>query len=295
MFAKTKKIIKIIAGAAVMGFALELFLVPSQIAAGGVGGLATVVYHLTGLPVSLLIFLINIPIFIIGAMNFKMKFLYVSLIGTISLSASSAVFAFLPPITNDIVLAAVFGGAVFGFGLGMVILAGGTTGGTDILALVLRRRLPRFSVGQFFLLIDGLVIALAGLAFRRWDTILYSALTLLISTFVVDTMLDGVDFAKLVYIISDKHKAISEEIYKQVSRGVTGLSAVSYYTGAEKRVLLCVTRKYELPRLKAVIHKVDPNAFLIVSDAKEVHGRGFNETNLHQPKQNDGNTKEASL
>lgn len=295
MFAKTKKIIKIIVGAAVMGFALELFLVPSQIAAGGVGGLATVVYHLTGLPVSLLIFLINIPIFIIGAMNFKMKFLYVSLIGTISLSASSAVFAFLPPITNDIVLAAVFGGAVFGFGLGMVILAGGTTGGTDILALVLRRRLPRFSVGQFFLLIDGLVIALAGLAFRRWDTILYSALTLLISTFVVDTMLDGVDFAKLVYIISDKHKAISEEIYKQVSRGVTGLSAVSYYTGAEKRVLLCVTRKYELPRLKAVIHKVDPNAFLIVSDAKEVHGRGFNETNLHQPKQNDGNTKEASL
>ena len=295
MFAKTKKIIKIIAGAAVMGFALELFLVPSQIAAGGVGGLATVVYHLTGLPVSLLIFLINIPIFIIGAMNFKMKFLYVSLIGTISLSASSAVFAFLPPITNDIVLAAVFGGAVFGFGLGMVILAGGTTGGTDILALVLRHRLPRFSVGQFFLLIDGLVIALAGLAFRRWDTILYSALTLLISTFVVDTMLDGVDFAKLVYIISDKHKAISEEIYKQVSRGVTGLSAVSYYTGAEKRVLLCVTRKYELPRLKAVIHKVDPNAFLIVSDAKEVHGRGFNETNLHQPKQNDGNTKEASL
>lgn len=295
MFAKTKKILKIIAGAAVMGFALELFLVPSQIAAGGVGGLATVVYHLTGLPVSLLIFLINIPIFIIGAMNFKMKFLYVSLIGTISLSASSAVFAFLPPITNDIVLAAVFGGAVFGFGLGMVILAGGTTGGTDILALVLRRRLPRFSVGQFFLLIDGLVIALAGLAFRRWDTILYSALTLLISTFVVDTMLDGVDFAKLVYIISDKHKAISEEIYKQVSRGVTGLSAVSYYTGAEKRVLLCVTRKYELPRLKAVIHKVDPNAFLIVSDAKEVHGRGFNETNLHQPKQNDGNTKEASL
>ncbi len=276
MFAKFKKYFTIILGAAIAGFGLEFFLVPAHVAAGGVGGLATIIYYLTGIPVSLLILLINIPIFIWGAKNFNLKFILVALLGSVTYSASSAVFSVLRPITDDIILSSVFGGAVLGIGVGLVISAGGSTGGTDIVALILKMRIPHFSVGNLFLIIDSIIIILAGLVFKSWDTILYSALTLVISTYMMDTIIEGVDYAKLVYIISDKHLEISNEISSKLYRGTTVLHGCSYYTMKEKNIILCVIRKIELANLKSLINSIDPEAFIIVSDAKEVHGHGFN-------------------
>lgn len=275
-----KNVASIIIGGAIMGFALIFFLVPSEIAAGGVSGVSTVLHHLFGLPVGIMVLVLNIPIFILGFINFDSKFLITSIIGTLSLSLSTQlfelpVFAQFLPVSNDMFLCSVLGGASYGFGLGLALRAGGTTGGTDILSLVLKKWFPKFSVGQFIIIIDGVIVALAGLAFGRLDTVLYSAVMLFVSSYLADTMLEGVDFAKMVFVISENQKDISKRIAEELRRGSTALSGFSMYSGKTRNVLMCVLRKYQLPRLKELVSEIDCSAFVIVTDVKEVIGHGF--------------------
>lgn len=275
MYEEIKKGFFTVTGAISMGAFLELFLVPLHIVAGGVGGIATLVNHLTGLSVGVLIFLINVPIFILGTFRFDKKFLFYSLLGTLSLSLGTQFFSSFPSVTDDPLLASIFGGAGIGLSLGMVISFNGTTGGTDILALVMKQWYPRFSVGQFFLFIDGAVILAAGVVFGEWESVLYSSLALFACSKVLDTILAGVDYGQMVYIMSDFTPQISQEIYQEMHRGVTGLQSISLYHGKEKIVLLCVIRKVELPKLKKLVHSIDEEAFVIVSDAREILGKGF--------------------
>lgn len=277
---KIKNIIMIILGGAVMGFALEFLLVPAKIAAGGVSGVATILYYLFRLPVGVMVFVINIPIFMIGMKEFSWRFLLTSIIGTAAMSGAAQFFELdffqkLLPLSEDIFLCSVLGGAIYGAGLGITIRAGGTTGGTDIVSLVLKKKFPNFSVGQLIIFIDGAVIAAAGIAFKSMETILYSAVLLFVSSYVLDTMLAGVDFAKIVYIISEKNADISKAISERISRGSTALNGHSYYSGMSRDVLMCVMRKYQVPPLKQLVTEIDPTAFVIVTDAKEVIGEGF--------------------
>ena len=277
---KLKNILLILLGGAIMGFGLEFFLVPAKIAAGGVSGIATVLYHLFNLPVGIMVFVINIPIFILGLMEFNWRFLLTSIIGTAALSFSAQIFeadffqSFLP-LSQDIFLCSVLGGAIYGAGLGLVILAGGTTGGTDIVSLVLKKKFPNLSVGQLIIAIDGFIISVAGIAFKSIETLLYSAVLLFVSSYVLDTILAGVDFAKIAYIISEKNDEISKAISEKIRRGSTSLNAHSYYSGKSRDVLMCVMRKYQVPPLKELVTEIDPSAFVIVTDAKEVIGEGF--------------------
>ena len=176
---------------------------------------------------------------------------------------------------SDTLLVSVAGGAILGFGIAVVLRTGGTTGGTDIIVLLLRKFLPTLSVGQLFLTIDGVIIVIAGAVFKSPETILYSAAALFVSSRVTDAVLEGVNFAKLIYIVSEKPKEITEQIYSGIDRGVTGLNSVSMYTGKNGVTLLCVIRRYQLPKLKKLIYETDPSAFVIVSDAREVTGNGF--------------------
>lgn len=282
---RAQNTLSIIVGGFIMGFALIFFLVPSEIAAGGVSGVATVLYHLFNLPVGAMVLVLNIPIFILGFVNFDARFLAASIIGTLSLSISTQFFesklfqAFLP-VSNDMFLCSVLGGVLYGFGLGLALRAGGTTGGTDILSLVLKKWFPRFSVGQFIIVIDGIIITAAGLAFGRLDTILYSAVMLFVSSYLADMMIAGVDFAKMVYVISEKDRDISRKIAEELNRGSTALSGFSMYSGKTRNVLMCVMRKYQLPKLKEIVLETDEDAFVIVSDVKEVIGFGFKRNRL---------------
>lgn len=275
MCKKIEKVCFVILGGGIMGIALDLFLIPCDLAAGGVGGISTVLSHVSGIGTGIWILIINIPIFGLGLLHFDKEFLFYSLLGTLSLSVSTQLFSFLTPITYDMLPAAVFGGALMGMGLSLALKRGGTTGGTDILALILKKKFPHLSVGQFFLLIDGAVIIIAGIVFRRGEVFLYSAAALYITGKVVDAVLEGIDFAKAVYIISDQPDMISNIIYTDMQRGITGFLAKSKYTGKEQQVLMCVIRKYELERLKKAVYRVDSKAFVIISDVKEVLGNGF--------------------
>lgn len=262
-------------GAVLMGVALSVFMVPFKIAPGGVSGLATVLHYLTGLRVSVLIPLINIPIFIIGIIRLERDFLVKSVFGTVVLSIATETAAILPPPTSDPLISAVFGGAVMGIGISAVLSRGGTTGGTDILVLVIRRSFSEVSVGRLYLLIDGAVIAMAGLAFSSGEVIFYSAVSLVVSTYMTDAALEGLNLARLVYIISDSNREICDRIYAELKRGVTGLNSVSMYSGRSGRILMCVIRKGQLPKLKKIIQDIDKDAFVIICDAKEVMGSGF--------------------
>ena len=262
-------------GAVLMGVALSVFMVPFKIAPGGASGLATVLHYLTGLRVSVLIPLINIPIFIIGIIRLERDFLVKSVFGTVVLSIATETAAILPPPTSDPLISAVFGGAVMGIGISAVLSRGGTTGGTDILVLVIRRSFSEVSVGRLYLLIDGAVIAMAGLAFSSGEVIFYSAVSLVVSTYMTDAALEGLNLARLVYIISDSNREICDRIYAELKRGVTGLNSVSMYSGRSGRILMCVIRKGQLSKLKKKIQHIDKDAFVIICDAKEVMGSGF--------------------
>lgn len=262
-------------GTVLMGVALSVFMVPFKIAPGGASGLATVLHYLTGLRVSVLIPLINIPIFIIGIIRLERDFLVKSVFGTVVLSIATETAAILPPPTSDPLISAVFGGAVMGIGISAVLSRGGTTGGTDILVLVIRRSFSEVSVGRLYLLIDGAVIAMAGLAFSSGEVIFYSAVSLVVSTYMTDAALEGLNLARLVYIISDSNREICDRIYAELKRGVTGLNSVSMYSGRSGRILMCVIRKGQLSKLKKIIQDIDKDAFVIICDAKEVMGSGF--------------------
>ena len=265
----------IAAGAVLMGVALSVFMVPFKIAPGGVSGLATVLHYLAGLRVSVLIPLINIPIFIIGIIRLERDFLVKSVFGTVVLSIATETAAILPPPTSDPLISAVFGGAVMGIGISAVLSRGGTTGGTDILVLVIRRSFSEVSVGRLYLLIDGAVIAMAGIAFSSGEVIFYSAVSLVVSTYMTDAALEGLNLARLVYIISDSNREICDRIYAELKRGVTGLNSVSMYSGRSGRILMCVIRKGQLSKLKKKIQDIDKYACVIICDAKEVMGSGY--------------------
>ncbi len=274
-FKNMDELLQITLGTALIGCALSTFLVPFKLAPGGVSGVASVLYYLTGIRVSTLIMLINVPIFILGFVHFNGKFLLRSIYGTIAVSVSVELFSSFVAPAADIFSACVFGGIILGTGLALVLKSGATTGGTDILVMISRKFFPNLSVGNLFMIIDGVIILVAGATLGGWEIVLYSAAALFISTHITDGILEGASFARMVYIMSGHSDTITERIYKEMDRGVTGLTSVSMYTGKDRKILLCVIKKYELPHLKKLIYDTDPNAFVVISEAKEVMGNGF--------------------
>jgi len=274
---KIIKYLAIILGSAVMGMGLGLFLIPSKIAPGGISGLSTVLHYLTGFPTGLIMLVINIPIFILGARSFSKKYIFISFLGMLMLSVFIEVFSAFEPITKDVILASVFGGAFSGIGIGLVFRYGATTGGTDIIVMLLKKRFKNMSTGKFVVLVDAIIVIFAGVVFRKWETVLYSTLAMIVSSYMIDTIVEGIDYAKAVFVISDKSDSIAENISNQLFRGTTCLTGFSPYTGNNKNVLLCVVRRYEIAKLKKIIYEADETAFVVISEAKEVLGKGFDD------------------
>ncbi len=275
MRAKIKGFLMVVLGTVLMAVSLNVFLIPNDLAPGGVSGLSVVINHLLGVPVGLLLLILNIPIFVLGFRHFKKSFMVFSLIGMILLSGFIDLFVFLPKVTEDMLLSSVYGGALLGVGVGLVFVAGSTTGGADLVAKMFRKKFPFISLGRFVLLIDVVVVSLAGVVFGNWEVVLYSFIAIYISTIIIDLIAEGGSSAKVAYVISDKQREVAECISSELERGTTLLHGSSVYSGNEKTVLLCVVRKYEIPRLKSIIKEVDASAFVIFSDAREVLGKGF--------------------
>ena len=270
----------ITAGSGITALGLVLFLIPGKIAAGGVSGLATVIYHLFHLPAGLTMLALNIPLFIAGLQQLGLVFSFKTIYGTVSLSIFVDLLArFLVPPTQDPLLAAIYGGLLTGLGLGIVFRSGGTTGGTDLAARIIHRYL-KLSVGQALMAVDAVVIMLAGLVFNL-ELALYALLALFLTTKVLDFVQEGFGHAKAALIISEKNQEIGRAILSEMNRGATALEGRGLYTGTAKELLLCVVSRAEITKLKGLVVEVDPEAFVVLSDVREVLGEGFQEIRPH--------------
>ncbi|MBN2657832.1 MAG: YitT family protein [Spirochaetales bacterium] len=271
-----KSYLVVLSGSVILSLGVNLFLVPNKIAAGGVTGLATVVFYLTGLPVGMVMLLLNIPLFLIGIRVLGRSFGIKTLFATFSLSlAIDALAPFLVSLTDDLLLASIFGGLLVGLGLGIVLKQDASTGGTDLGAKILHKLLPYMSVGQLLLMIDALIVLTAALVFGNYELGLYATITLFITARVIDTVIVGVNYTKAVHIISDKAGEIAPVLVHEMNHGVTGLNGKGMYSGKEKNVLLCILRRRDLPHLKSTVASIDPLAFVFVTDVREVLGEGF--------------------
>lgn len=268
--------IGITVGALFIALALTVFLVPNRIAAGGISGLATVIYYITSFPIGITMLAINIPLFFAGMKIMGASFGFRTIYGILALSIFTD---FLQPhmvsLTDDLLLASIYGGVLAGIGLGIVFRSRGTTGGTDLIASLINNY-TGFTVGEGLLIADGIVVTLAGIFFNL-EVALYAAVTIFITSNTIDTVQEGLHFKKGVLIISDKVDEINEMVVNELNRGATRFEAKGGYTGEVKDVLLCVISRTEISELKKAITEIDKEAFVIISNVNEVLGEGFTE------------------
>lgn len=272
----------LLAGTGLMAVSIQCIYDPIGFVTGGFTGLAIIVKALTenflsqGIPIWLTNIILNIPVFLIA---FRMKgksFIGKTLVGTFSLSAWLYV---IPPIDltqGDYILAAVFGGFIGGIGIGLVLLAKATTGGTDMVATLIQQKMRHYSVVQIMQILDGAIV-LCGLYVFGLRAALYAMVAIFITTKVSDALMEGLNFSKAAYIVTDHHELVAKRIMEELERGVTGLMAKGMYSGEEKCMLYCVVSQKEIVRVKEIAAETDPYAFVIVSDAREVFGEGFQE------------------
>lgn len=265
----------LIAGAFIMGFAIKNIYDPLNLVTGGVSGLAIVIKSKVGVPLWLTNTLLNIPLFLASYRIKGWRFIKRTLVSTVSLSLSLYVIPemMIMP-ADDILLSALFGGLISGVGSGMVFMTQATTGGTDMLAALLQKIMPHYSVPQIMQVLDA-VIVLTGAAVFGIRPTLYALIAIYAVTRMSDGILEGLKFSKMVYIISDRYEEIAGTIMEEIDRGVTGLRAEGMYSGSDKMMLCCVVSRKEISQIKEIVREYDPRAFVIVSDVREVLGEGF--------------------
>ncbi|MDF0726355.1 YitT family protein [Cytobacillus sp. S13-E01] len=266
-------------GAVLMAVGLEIFLVPNRVIDGGIVGISIILSYLTDVKLGLYIFLLNIPFFYIGYKQIGKTFALTTLFGVAVLSITTTLLHPVPELTEDLLLAAVFGGIILGIGVGLVIRYGGSLDGTEILAILFNKKLP-FSVGEIIMFFNLFILGSAGFVFG-WDRALYSLIAYFIAFKTIDIVIQGIDESKSSWIISDQSKEIGEAIMARLGRGVTYLNGEGAYTGDEKKVIFCVITRLEEAKLKSIVEEIDPSAFLAVANIAEVRGGRFKKRDIH--------------
>lgn len=274
-----RNILMIFFGSTLFALGFDLFLEPSGINCGGVSGIAMLIVYATQpkwLTVGILSAMINIPLFFFGYRQIGKYFFFGSMFGMLISSVGFDLFAkILPIVQMDPLVAAIFGGVAVGAGLGVVFLAGASTGGTDIVARLLKLKFRNFPIGKIMLCMDLMIAAATGIVYRQFTNTLYSIVTLYLSSVVLDKVVYGFDYAKVALIISDKFEEIATAIDGKLDRGVTLLQGQGFYRRSDKYVLLSAVKKKQLAQLKELVMGIDPEAFIILQDAQQVLGDGF--------------------
>ena len=271
------KIIYIIIGGVIFALGYAAFLIPHRIVPGGISGIAMILRFLYNTPVGIVAIILNIPLFVIALRALGISFGVKSIIAIIYTNLLIDFFMYSVQIqtpTQNVVLAALYGGILLGLGLGLIFRGDASTGGTDIVGQILNRY-TNMSVGMWIMIIDFAVITTAGITTHSIELALLGYLALFLSSKIIDLVLEGIDYARAAFVVSTKSNKITDEIYEKMQRGVTILAGHSPYTKEERPVIMCVITKKETPFFKTLVRKIDENAFVILTDVFEVLGRGF--------------------
>ena len=270
----------IIVGTGLMSLAINSVFDAAGMVTGGFSGIAIIIKAWTknliegGIPLWVTNCVLNLPLFVIAWKVRGFSFIKRAILGEISLSVWLAIQPVWNLAGNDLLLSALYGGVIQGVGIGLVFLGGGTTGGTDMMAAIIQKFLKHYSIAQIMQVIDAMVV-LVGMYVFGVHKALYAIIAVYLVTKVSDGLIEGLKFSKAAYIITGKPKEISDMIINDLDRGVTGINARGMYSGQDKLLLFCVVNKKEIIMLKEKVDKIDPDAFVIVTDAREVHGEGF--------------------
>ena len=275
-------------GCIIYSLGVTLFLNANNLASGGVTGIAIILYYVINvkfLSTGVLIIIINVPLFILGAIffgkNFTLSTLFSTLLSSGLIEVWEIAFGKYLPITQNVLISAVIGGTLFGLGLGLIFRMGSTTGGTDIPVKILRKKFRFIKTGVISMAIDVCIIAVSALIFKDFELACYTVISIVVFTLTFDWVLYGGNSAKLVYIISTDEKSalISDRILKELDIGATYVDGEGAYTGNDKRIIMCAVKNFLYPKLRDIVKDADPEAFMIVSSAKEIYGEGYKNHN----------------
>lgn len=269
-----------IAGGMIYSVAVLLFLTENEISPGGLTGIATILNYLFSLPIGTVVFILNIPLLAAGFIKFGGIFIAKTAVATAVMSLTLDISGlFMPKMKIDPILAALFGGLLMGLGISLFMLRGATTGGTDIIAKLINCKFPHLTVGRLMLAADAAVVGLSALVYKNMESALYAVIAIYASSRVMDLILYGADRGKIIYVITDNAKELSDSIMSLINRGVTLLDVTGAYTGTKRRMLMCTVRRHEVAAVCRLATSCDKNAFIIVGEAGEVLGEGF-KTNI---------------
>lgn len=266
-----------VTGSFIYSASVAMFTAPNKIAPGGVTGISTVLFYLIHTPIGVMIFVLNIPLFILGLKFIGGPFMVKSIICTtltsvfVDMMEAMHVYKY----TGNMLLAALYGGILSGTGLGLIFLRGGTSGGSDIGSRLLKLKFKHVSMGRMMMILDAMVIIASAIVFRNVESGLYALISIFASSRVIDSILYGSDNGKMAVIISKNPDALANAIIGELGRGLTLLKGKGYYTGQERDVIMCAVRRPEAAQLRTVVRKIDPSAFIIMCEASEVIGFGF--------------------
>lgn len=275
-----KDYLYLLLGTGFMAVAIQLAYEPSHLVTGGFSGIGIILKNLTatekyaGIPVGITTFVLNVPLFVRAYRTKGMDFIRKSLFGMLSLSLWLGIVPVVPLAESDMVLTVLFGGGLYGIGMGLVFMRNATTGGTDMLAALLHRHFPQHSVIRIMQVLDGIIVAMGALWFGVSHA-LYALAAIFVFSKISDGLLEGTKFAKIAYIVTEKPEKTASELLLRLQRGVTCWEATGMYTGKKQSILWCVVGKKELINLKEIVHEIDEKAFVVVGEAREVFGEGF--------------------
>ena len=273
------KYLFLLIGSILAAVGLEIFLIPNNIIDGGVVGISIMLSYVSHYPLGLFVFCLNIPFLILGYNHIGKTFVISTLFSICSLSIWVTVLHPIPGLTEDLLLAAVFGGITLGIGVGLIIRYGGSLDGTEIIAIILDKR-TGFSVGEIVMFFNLFILSSAGLVFG-WDKAMYSLIAYFIAFKMIDITIEGLDETKSAIIISEDSEIIAEKVMARLGRGVTILSGKGGYSGEERNVLYLVITRLEVVKLKVIIDEIDPNAFVTISGVHEVMGGRIKKQAIH--------------
>lgn len=272
---KLRQYILITCGTAITAMAISVFMVPNKIVNGGASGLATVLYYTLGIKPSVANALINAVLLLMSLLCFGWGFVAKTLYSIGMLTVLIEVFSYVPPITDNMMLASIFGAVLYGVGIGIVLCQGSTTGGTDILGRLIQHKFSHWKIGKVLLGVDLAVILLSFVTFKTTEAVLYGMIALFISTTSIDWLIKSLNISKLAFVITDKGGEIAHFLIDTSPRGVTLVDVTGVYTNTPKQMLVCALKESEIPEFQRKILDKDPSAFIIYSESQQIFGNGF--------------------
>ena len=270
-----KKYSTITLGVILVAFAISVFYTPNKVVNGGVSGISTILFHTLGIQPGISFAVINVMLLILAWRHLGFNFVKDTILGSMLVSTFVQVFTYIPPLTSDVFLASVFGSVLYGVGIGLTLIEGASTGGTDILGRLVQCMFPHVKIGNLLLVVDATVILLSLCTFRNFDLTLYGIVALFLASFSINLLISKLNVSKLAFVVTERGIDISKTLVSHSPRGVTIIDSVGAYTMTKKKVLMCALKENEIPRFQEEILKMDEQAFIIFSESQQIVGNGF--------------------